>query len=285
MVEVYAGWDGEHLIPIKRSQKTCDAQLVVGERYILEVGMPQSASKRAMFHASLADIFLSLPDETAERFLNKDHFRYWLTIKCGFADEMTEVCETKAEAERQKIRTLRLAPYSVVEQKDNVLKIWTARSTKAGAMDGREFSALVDAVLAKAADLIGVDRKALDDMNRTRRERPDKQIAELAAQGSGVAELEHAAKPEGSARPDPSGRRLTYDEATVMVPMAIKIGAAVIRPDGGLSKSEWTLDEVLYDLKNAEVIALSDKAPGFPLGMQDRNGRVVYFATRPRADG
>ena len=175
---------GDEFIPLKRSQKICDAQLVIGERYILEVGMPQSASKRGCFAQRSGRYFLEPAGRDGRRFLNMDHFRYWLDDQVrlrrrndgGLPDEGRSRAPDDSHAAP--------APYSVVEQKDNVLTIWTARSTKAGAMDGREFSALVDAVLAKAADMIGVDRKALDDMNRTRRERPDKQIAESNATGS-----------------------------------------------------------------------------------------------------
>ncbi len=437
MVEVVLGWTGDAFVPLKRSEKLCNEQFVVGERYIADIGSQTSAAKRGFFFATLKEIYSSLPDDIADRWISFEHFRKTLTIECGYATQMDFTAASKVEAVRIAAFVRSLEPYAIVSVKDAVVTKWTARSTSAREMDGRTFNALVDAVLAKAADMIGVDRKALDDMNRMRRERPDKQIAESnatgssgdgpelltgtpgrglgagcapreatnsepAAQGSGVAEPEHAAKPEGSARPDPSGqletmgfleltvdqavlmlpdgdtvhnqgfgpasigsdwtktraigklrhakrilllaegrralidhpiglmedngrnsflqadlmrvaaflrgtppapeaegrpgksdppsgdpgrRRLTYDEAAAMIPMAMKIGAAVIRPDGGLSKSEWTLDEVLYDLKNAAVIALSDKAPGFPVGMQDRNGRVVYFETRPRADG
>jgi len=166
--------DGRFL-PDRRFVEVCK-QFRPGDRVILEILNQQNAAKRAMFHATLREVYASLPDALAERWISYDHFRAWLTIKCGFATESQEVCETRAEAERWAKRVQGREPYAIVKQDGNVVTVWTAKSTKAQSMDGKEFSALVDAVLGKAADLIGVEPKALRDLHRVHRDKPDKHL-------------------------------------------------------------------------------------------------------------
>ena len=351
MTEIIATFmhDGRFL-PAKRYEKVCAEQFVVGERYVVDVGSMQSAAKRAMFHATLREIYASLPDDLAERWLSYDHFRYYLTIKSGFADESQEICETKAEAERYARRVRAREPYSLVTIKDNVVTIWTARSTKHHMMKGDEFSALVDAVLGKAADLIGVEPKALRELHKVHKDRPDKQANEVpaigpvttperaqpqgtatapmhnpaeglrspptrqregmreyraedradAAQAKAITELRDGSRappvseaqaPESSSAPTPGSvapsgagpgerRRLTLAEAVAMVPLARTVKTAVRRADGNVAVSEWSFDECHYDLEHAKIIALTDTVPGYPLGVQDPNGRVVYFEIR-----
>ena len=71
-------------------------------------------------------------------------------------------------------------------------------------------------------------------------------------------------------------RRLSSEEAIALLPVSRVIRSAILK-DGVPLTSEWTLDEVTHDLRHAKVIALSDKCRGFPIGMQDNHGRVVFF--------
>lgn len=398
MTEIVATWLGDHFVPLKRYEKLANEQFVVGDRYVMQIGSQISASKRAMFHATLQDIYVNLPDDIAANYLDKEHFRKCLTIGCGFATEVQFVAASKAEAMRLAAALRTTDAYSVVQVKDAVVTQWRAKSTSARAMDGREFSALVDAVLAKAGDLVGVEPKALRDFNRTHRDKADKQIHESNATGpcddgritdpelltrtrgrglgagtepshrestnhqlrgddvdktpqsplarcdnvrnerpdgesppsgrprenipgslggsqearsvsvpnemaddggpspvpssaSPPSELRESPLPEATAgSPDGSSsfpsaadpakrRKLTCAEAIAILPMSLKIRTALM-VRGALLYADWPREDVISELNIATTIALSDKAPGCKLGMQDRNGRVVYFAVK-----
>lgn len=178
MTEIACVWDGDHFVPLQREAKRCDEVFVVGRRYVVEVMDLQSAAKRAMFHATLNDIYASLPDDLAQRWLNVEAFRKWLTIRAGYAEERQIIYATKTDAERSVLLAQALAPYAIVERRDCVVTVWTAKSTAARAMDGRTFSKLVDDVLAKAAEVTGIDPRDMRDYRRQRRDRPDKQVGE-----------------------------------------------------------------------------------------------------------
>lgn len=154
MTELVAYSDGKCFIPLKRFE--AEAKRLSGRRVILEIAEPQNDGKRRMFHATLREIYANLPDEIGDNFVNYDHFRYWCEIKCGFAFVETEVCASKAEAERFLSFIRRREPYAIVTREKNVVTLYTAKSTKVGCMEGVEFNKLVDAVLHYASALIGI---------------------------------------------------------------------------------------------------------------------------------
>lgn len=104
---------------------------------------------------------MNLP-EGDTRFPTAQHMRKYLLVKAGFADERTIVCDTKRDAKNLALAARDLDGYAVIECRDTVVKIWTAKSQSAQAMGPDEFKASKDAVLDLAAKEIGVTRGELE---------------------------------------------------------------------------------------------------------------------------
>jgi hypothetical protein len=261
MVEVVSVWDGEHFVPLKRFAKLCDAQFIIGERYIVEVGWQQSAAKRAAFHATLADIFASLPDDIASKYLSVEHFRKTLTIKAGFATQQDEICASRAEALRLAAIVRGREPYSVVEVSGNIVRIWTALSTAGHAMDGKKFSECVDAVFGLASDMVGVDAKTLKKHAKDKLSAPQlgpENDAPTAASSERVA-----------ASPSAARDQLTRDLAISALPDTPGIEAA----EGGILCT-WLRGSVVDFLDEATSIVMAGKNALRAIGY---DGRTVFF--------
>ena len=164
-MNVVAGWVNGTFIPLKRDAEMIADQLREGDRVILEFSFPQSDKKRGLYHAMIAEIYANLPERLANNFFDVTHFRHWLTIKAGFAIENQTICDSRAEARRLAAALTRddHEHYSIVEFKERVVTKWTALSTSPRRMGGKQFSELVDKVLALGADMIGV---APEDLRR-----------------------------------------------------------------------------------------------------------------------
>jgi hypothetical protein len=262
MTEIVAAWDGERFVPMRRFDKLCNSTFVMGERYVIEVGMLQSASKRAMFHATLNDVFASLPDDVASQYLSVEHFRKTLTIKAGFATQQDEICTSRAEALRLAAIVRGREPYSVVEVSGNIVRIWTALSTAGHAMDGKKFSECVDAVLGLASDMAGVDAKTL------KKHAKDK----LSARGPENDASPTAASSETPpASPSAARDQLTRDLAISCLPETDGIEAS----ESGIL-STWLRGSVIDFLDEATSIVLAGKNALRAIGC---DGRTVFFKT------
>jgi hypothetical protein len=153
-------WDGQVMIPHPRFQPLCTRQFAVGEEYALAPPEFSSTASRRHFFASLHDAWLNLP-ERDKRFPTSEHFRKWLLVHTGFADERTIVCDTRRDAKNLALAARDLDGFAVIECRECVVKIWTAKSQSAQAMGHEEFQASKNAVLDEAAKMIGVTRTEL----------------------------------------------------------------------------------------------------------------------------
>ena len=156
MGPILAQWDGSSFIPAKRHYKALDAELVVGEQYVIEPQKAVSEKARRFFHAQLAEIWQSLPEEVAERWPTVESFRKAGLIACGYSFKTEAVCATNQQAQALAASYARLDDYVVVEIRDRVIAVWTARSQKRNAMDAETRKAANRAVLEWAAAQVGV---------------------------------------------------------------------------------------------------------------------------------
>ena len=155
-------WDGEAFVPARRHEKHCDATFVVGQRYAVEAQPLQSEKARRFFHAQLADLWQSLPEEVAERWPTVEAFRKAGLIACGYCHKTEAVCATNQQAQALAASYARLDEYVVVEIRDRVISVWTAKSQRKSAMtDPQERKACNRAVLEWAAAQVGVTRDQL----------------------------------------------------------------------------------------------------------------------------
>ena len=164
MEPMICDWDGEAFRPLARHAKACDAAFVIGQRYSLEAQPLQSEKARRYFHAQLAELWHSLNEEIAERWPTIEAFRKAGLIACGYCFKTEAVCATNQQAQALAASYARLDDYVVVEIRDRVIAVWTARSQRRNAMtDPKERKAANDAVLAWAAAQVGVPPSAVAD--------------------------------------------------------------------------------------------------------------------------
>lgn len=155
-------WDGEYFIPAgPHWLRQADKNFVVGQRYPLEVREERSPQTHAHYFACLNDVWQNLPEALAERFPTADHLRKWALIRCGYADQRSVVCASKAEAQRVAAFIKPMDEFAVVLAKDAVVTVWTAKSQSMKAMGKKDFQASKDKVLDFVASLIGTTRDEL----------------------------------------------------------------------------------------------------------------------------
>lgn len=155
-------WDGDAMVPagshwIRQANK----HFVVGQRYPLEVREERSSQSHAHYFACINDAWQNLPESLAERFPTPDHLRKWALIRCGYADERSVVCGSKAEAQRVAAFIKPMDEFAVVMAKDAVVTVWTAKSQSMKAQGKKAFQESKDKVLDFVASLIGTTRDEL----------------------------------------------------------------------------------------------------------------------------
>lgn len=154
-------WDGEAMVPRPGFQKRCDERFVVGEHYRLEVIEERSAQSHNHYFAVVKEAWDNLPERQAERFPSPDHLRKYALIKAGYYDERSIVCASKAEATRVAAFIRPMDDYAIVDAREAVVLVLTAKSQRQRAMGKEEFQKSKEAVIALLADLIGTTQRAL----------------------------------------------------------------------------------------------------------------------------
>jgi hypothetical protein len=147
-------WDGEAMRPAPRFAKACDDAFVVGEVYRMEVQEQRSLVSHRHYFATLNDIFMSLPEGTDERIASVEHLRKFALIRCGYRDERTFVCASKAEAQQLAVFIQPMDEFAIVAVTEACVTVWTAKSQSMKAMGKVEFAASKEAVLAYCARLL-----------------------------------------------------------------------------------------------------------------------------------
>lgn len=157
-------WDGEHMTPDGRVWAgRADKQFVVGERYFVEAMHERSMASHRQYFASLNEAWRNLPEDQSERFPTVEHLRKYALINCGFTDERSIVCASKAEALRVAAFIRPMDTYAIVAACEATVKVWTAKSQSMRAMGREEFSRSKNAVLDFIASIIGVTSETLNE--------------------------------------------------------------------------------------------------------------------------
>ena len=159
---ILATWDGDNFQPLRRFRKTCDALFIIGCRYRVQIEEERSAKSHAHFFATLHDLWLSLPDDQAERFQSVEALRKYALIKGGFADSRQFVAASKAEAQRLAAFIRPCDEYALIQVREATVTVWTAQSQSRKAMGAKDFQRSKEAVLEYASSLIGVSPSQLE---------------------------------------------------------------------------------------------------------------------------
>ena len=163
LTPILCQWTGETFTPQKRFARVCDRAFVIGEEYPLIVHENVSAASRGHFFACLTEAWRNLPEDRAEEFSTVEMLRKKALIRCGFADERSIVCASKAEAQRVGAFIRPMDEYAIVIVSECVVKVFTAKSQSLRAMGKQPFQASKTAVLDYVAGLCGV---TTDDLKR-----------------------------------------------------------------------------------------------------------------------
>lgn len=137
-----------------------DKAFVVGEVYRIVEHHDRSASSHRHFFVCVHAAWQNLPDELVEIYPTAEHLRKKALIRKGYRDEREYVCATKSAA-LDLVRTIRpLDDYAIIEARENVVRIWTAKSQSVPAMGAKAFQESKQDVLDFLDDLLGVERGA-----------------------------------------------------------------------------------------------------------------------------
>lgn len=155
--------DDGHMVPASQFHaRRADEQFCVGDTYSMVQQAQRSPSSHNHFFACIATAHDSLPDELLEVYPTPEHLRKKALIRKGYRNEREYVCASAAAA-RDLVLTIRdLDDYAIIEARDSVVRIWTAKSQSRAAMPGNgEFQRSKAEVLDFIADLLGVDPETL----------------------------------------------------------------------------------------------------------------------------
>lgn len=154
-------WDGESFAPLRRFQRLCDQQYVIGQEYTMVEEKPRSKRSHDHFFASVDEAWGNLREDIADSFASPDHLRKWALVKAGFRNERSIVCSSKAEARRVAAFIRPMDEFAIVLVRDAVVKVCTAQSQSIKAMGAADFQRSKQEVLEILATMIGVSPATL----------------------------------------------------------------------------------------------------------------------------
>lgn len=131
-------------------------QFVVGRTYSLEVQEPRSSAQHKYYFSAIAEAWRNLPEALSDEYADAETLRKKALIRTGYRDERSIVCASKAEARRMAAFIAPMDRYAIVDAREAVVRVWTAKSQSVRAMGKKEFGESIEAVLAFCAGLIGV---------------------------------------------------------------------------------------------------------------------------------
>lgn len=147
-------WDGSAMVPIR--PRAADRAYVIGQEYILEIVEPRSGAQHRYYFAAVAEAWRNLPEALSDEYADAETLRKKALIRTGYRDERSIVCASKAEARRMAAFIAPMDRYAIVDAREAVVRVWTAKSQSVRAMGKKEFGESIEAVLAFCAGLIGV---------------------------------------------------------------------------------------------------------------------------------
>lgn len=143
--------------------RKADREFVVGTTYTLVEHQERSSAAHNRFFASVEAAWRTLPDALLEEYPSATALRRKMLIRCGYADERSIVCASKAEAQRVAAFIRPMDQYAVVIVRDAVVRVCTAHSQSYRAMGRKEFNESAGRVLDAIANLVGVTLKELNE--------------------------------------------------------------------------------------------------------------------------
>ena len=171
-VEILCGWDGEHLIPLRKYAAICDRELTIGERFICGIEPLSSPASRRHFFAVINELFESWPETHPRQFATPDHLRRWALIRCGFRSERQFAAASPAEARRLATFLHGGDEYAEIAVNGNVVVEWKALSQKSYAMGREQFAKSKAETLAFLAEQVGV---TVESLSPSREEPPPRE--------------------------------------------------------------------------------------------------------------
>lgn len=159
MTPLYFTWTGAVMRP--ELPKAAARQFKTGERYRLGVIEERSVNSHNHYFASIAEAWKNLPEQYAERFPSAEHLRKWCLVKAGYADERSIACASPEEAAKVGAFVRPLDDFAVITVRENVVKVYTAKSQSTRSMDKKEFGESKNAVLDICAEMVGVTQAEL----------------------------------------------------------------------------------------------------------------------------
>ena len=150
-------WTGEAMVPASPFwARKADVAYVVGETYKMVEHHDRSANSHRHFFATVHDAWQTLPDELLETYPTSEHLRKKALIRTGHRDERSIVCASKAEALRLGAFIRPMDDYSIVDVREAVVRVWTAKSQSTKAMGAKAFQQSKSDVLDFIDALLGV---------------------------------------------------------------------------------------------------------------------------------
>lgn len=147
-------WNGEAMEPLPRFHNIVNAAYTVGEVYRMDVHEQRSLVSHNHYFATLEDIFQTLPETADERIKSADHMRKFALIRCGYRDEKSIVCSSKAEARRIAAFVQPMDDYAIVVVQEAMVVVWTAKSQSMKAMGKDQFQKSKEDVLGYCQGLL-----------------------------------------------------------------------------------------------------------------------------------
>jgi hypothetical protein len=159
---LYYEWTGDGMRPVGRLLNQARRVFQIGQVYRLEISEERSESSHRHYFAAVREAWMQLPEDKSLQYPSEDHLRRWALIATGWHHERNIECKTPEEAARIAAIVKPLDNYAVILQRENVVRIYTAKSQSRKNMNKEDFQKSSEAVLDKLSQVIGVRQSQLE---------------------------------------------------------------------------------------------------------------------------
>lgn len=151
-------WDGEAMRPVGRFAKEAETAFKSGLSYKLVEVEDRSMRSHRHYFAELHQLWLNLPEEWGEQFVDEEHMRKFALIRAGYCEsrQITVADTEEAKAVAAFIRPM--DDYSVVAVNDCVVTVYTAESQSVKNMGNKRFQKSKTDVLDYLWSIVGISR-------------------------------------------------------------------------------------------------------------------------------
>lgn len=155
-------WDGKVLTPIRGHDDRISEIIKPGNRCVIEVDEERSSKSERHYFAAIREAWRSLPEEKYSTYETPKKLRKWALIRTGWCDVTDLSFETERQALMVASFTRKLDEYAVVIVKENIVRVYRAKSQKRSAMLNDEFKQSKNDVLDLLSNIIGTTRRELE---------------------------------------------------------------------------------------------------------------------------